>query len=874
MSEIEHRPLDRGAGPLLRGWRLGEREGEGGKWVAINPRTLPLAARLVVLSTISPNALDIPAATGALTVAPNPLAALFDGVDALATWPSSDIPIGVPFGAPVQRSSPRRAQSTSQAQPKSPLSESPRSADLRLEMTPDRSDESPRASGPADRSPAAPTPSAQPFATLAESPAPSPDGRSSAAEAAQRLLAAGGKPTLAVTNLREPPPQMVGENSGGLGPLTESSRGEAASPLDNWPADPATPKPFWWVESATEPPSEAGLAAQPAISARPQQRRTAAASPTTAVNEAERGASPLSYRSLSALAPNDSGALAAESAVPNPPSQLNDVSGVSPVSGGVAAWPGDPVAGDAGPVAGAGFGDAAEVRRANIARVLEAGGGRPTVVVSGVSGPGPVVSPSPLAPVAVPGSAPSPASGLGVSPVSGGVAAWPGDPVAGDAGPVAGAGFGDAAEVRRANIARVLEAGGGRPTVVVSGVSGPGPVVSPSPLAPVAVPGSAPSPASGLGVSPVSGGVAAWPGDLILDKGPVAWGRDKQSTQPTGERAPVQAAQFEGDFPSKITQSVSVRRAGEATPRLLEQRSAAERSRISQADMARVTELPNGQPTGSVRDEPTATLFGLSPQGRAESASVADPQVRRISEQGLRLGLGAATEIRSSQLARTAEPITPASWPSATFGQFAPSSASATPSARPTVAESVASRSLRREQPGVLGRQASAVDRSGGAGSLLGSPAVDRGLGAVSVPSAVSPDSGTVSAENLVARLQRRAPQPQPGRAQRERPQSPASTPQRGAPPNQRSVSVPPVLGNGVTGLSVSSASSNAAKKSETIRRSPTESGSGTDAADEPSNDLDIDALTDEIERRLQRRLKLGFDRRGGFRGGGRSWPR
>ena len=35
-----------------------------------------------------------------------------------------------------------------------------------------------------------------------------------------------------------------------------------------------------------------------------------------------------------------------------------------------------------------------------------------------------------------------------------------------------------------------------------------------------------------------------------------------------------------------------------------------------------------------------------------------------------------------------------------------------------------------------------------------------------------------------------------------------------------------------------------------------------------------IEALTDEIERRLQRRLRLGFDRRGGFRGGGRSWPR
>ena len=84
MSEVEHRPLDRGAGPLLRGWRLGEREGEGGKWAAINPHTLPLAARLAVLSTISPNALDIPAATGTLPVAPNPLAALFDNHDVLA----------------------------------------------------------------------------------------------------------------------------------------------------------------------------------------------------------------------------------------------------------------------------------------------------------------------------------------------------------------------------------------------------------------------------------------------------------------------------------------------------------------------------------------------------------------------------------------------------------------------------------------------------------------------------------------------------------------------------------------------------------------------------------------------------------------------
>ena len=250
MSEVEHRPLDRGAGPLLRGWRLGEREGEGGKWAAINPHRLPLAARLAVLSTISPNALDIPAATGTLPVAPNPLAALFDNHDVLATWPSADTPIGVPFGAPVQRSSVRRAWSSSGAQPASPSSAQLRTADLRAEVPSNQSGAAQRAEGPTQRSSAGPAPSAPPPAAPVEPLAPSSDGRLSVAEVAQRLLAAGGKPTLAVTTRREPPPQVVDENAEGPGPLIESSRAEVAGPFDNWPSDPPPLSPsgrFVWA---------------------------------------------------------------------------------------------------------------------------------------------------------------------------------------------------------------------------------------------------------------------------------------------------------------------------------------------------------------------------------------------------------------------------------------------------------------------------------------------------------------------------------------------------------------------------------------------------------------------------------------------------
>ena len=680
MSEVEHRPLDRGAGPLLRGWRFGEREGEGGKWAAINPHTLPLAARLAVLSTISPNALDIAAATGTLPVAPNPLAALFDNHDVLATWPSADTPIGVPFGAPIQRSSVRRVRSSSGAQPASPSSAQLRTADLRAEVPSNQSGAAQRAEGPTQRSSAGPAPSAPPPAAPVEPLAPSSDGRLSVAEVAQRLLAAGGKPTLAVTTRREPPPQVVDENAEGPGPLIESSRAEVAGPFDNWPSDPPPLSPSGWVESAPGQPGEAGPAAQSSKNSSPQQRQAAPA-----------------------------------------------------------------------PAASSGA-----------ASVVEQ----------------------------VPASERPPAS----------------------------------------------------------------------------------SPVSGPGGSSVSGGVAAWPGDPLVGRGRAPGGGDGRSSQRTGERIADRTTQSEARFPGANRQPEPVRQAGEAILKSRESQAAAERSRVSTTDVAGTTEPPNSLPPRPVSADPAATSGGLPPQGGAEVAPAANPTVRRASEQVLGLGFGAAAEVGFSALARTPERMTSASRPRGVPGQLAPSSASAPPPARPTVAESVASRSARREQPGVLGQQAPVVDRSGGAGSSLGSPVVDRERGAGSMPSAVVPDSGTVSAESLVARLQGRGPQT--GRAKRQTPPSPASTPQPSTPVNQRSVPVPSVRGPSVAAPPVSSASPSVSMKSETIRRSPADSGSDSGDSDEPSNDFDIDALTDEIERRLQRRLRLGFDRRGGFRGGGRSWPR
>ena len=193
-----------------------------------------------------------------------------------------------------------------------------------------------------------------------------------------------------------------------------------------------------------------------------------------------------------------------------------------------------------------------------------------------------------------------------------------------------------------------------------------------------------------------------------------------------------------------------------------------------------------------------------------------------------------------------------------------------------TVAESAALRSVRREQPGVLGRQTPVVDRSAGSRPSSNSPdlssftATSQAPG--SVPGSASSDSDAVTADGLVARLQGRTPRLD--RAQRETPPVRASTPQRSATSNQRTASVPAVRKPSVTTPSTSSSSADASMRSETIRRSPDESGSDFGSIDQPSNDIDIDALADEIERRLQRRLRLGFDRRGGFRGGGRSWPR
>ena len=536
------------------------------------------------------------------------------------------------------------------------------------------------------------------------------------------------------------------------------------------------------------------------------------------------------------------------------------------------------------------------------------------------------------------------------------------------------------------------------------------------------VPASERPPAS----SPVSGGVAAWPGDPLVDRGRVAGGGDGRSPQRTGERIADRTTQSEASFPGADRQPEPVGQAGEAILKSRESRTAAERSRVSTTDLAGTTKPPNSLPPRPAGADPAVTFGGLPPQGGAEAASAANPTARRAPEKVLGLGLRAAAQVGSPALERTPAQMTSASQLRGVPGQSAPSSVSAPPSARPTVAESVASRSARREQPGVLGQQAPVVDRSegagsslgspvvdrergagsmpsavvpdsgtvsaeslaaqpqrrtarptvaesvasrsarreqpgvlgqqapvvdrsegagsslgspvvdrergagsmpsavvpdsgtvsaeslaaqpqrrtarptvaesvasrsarreqpgvlgqqapvvdrsGGAGSSLGSPVVDRERGAGSMPSAVVPDSGTVSAESLVARLQGRGPQT--GRAKRQTPPSPASTPQPSTPVNQRSVPVPSVRGPSVAAPPVSSASPSVSMKSETIRRSPADSGSDSGDSDEPSNDFDIDALTDEIERRLQRRLRLGFDRRGGFRGGGRSWPR
>ena len=245
--------------------------------------------------------------------------------------------------------------------------------------------------------------------------------------------------------------------------------------------------------------------------------------------------------------------------------------------------------------------------------------------------------------------------------MSGGVAAWPGDPVggapSGDAasGGAPSGGVDAVAEVRRANIARVLEAGGGRPSVVVSGGPGPGSVVAPAPSpAPAAssraasvveqVPASerppASSPVSGPGGSSVSGGVAAWPGDPLVDRGRVAGGGDGRSPQRTGERITDRTTQSEARFPGADRQPEPVGQAGEAILKSRESQAAAERSRVSTTDLAGTTKPPNSLPPRPVSADPAATFGGLPPQGGAEAASAANPTVRRAPEQVLGLGLG------------------------------------------------------------------------------------------------------------------------------------------------------------------------------------------------------------------------------------------
>ena len=257
----------------------------------------------------------------------------------------------------------------------------------------------------------------------------------------------------------------------------------------------------------------------------------------------------------------------------------------------------------------------------------------------------------------------------------------------------------------------------------------------------------------------MSGGVAAWPGDPLADRGRVAGGGDGRSPQRTGERITDRTTQSEASFPGADRQPEPVGQAGEAIRKSRESRPAAERSRVSTTDLAGTTKPPNSLPPRPAGADPAVTFGGLPPQGGAEAASAANPTARRAPEQVLGLGLRAAAQVGSPAPARTLERMTSASRPAGCLASWLRHRLPR-PHQRSRVAESVASRSARREQPGVLGQQAPVVDRSGGAGSSLGSPVVDRERGAGSMPAAVVPDSGTVSAESLVAQPQRSPARP------------------------------------------------------------------------------------------------------------------
>jgi len=807
MSEVERGPLARGAGALLRGWRSDERDDEGGGWLPLGPHTLPLAAGSAILSTATLDPPDMLTATDVLPVAPNPLAALFDDHSLLTTWPTGETPVGIPFGGPVRVSSARRASYTPPAPPRT------EGETLSGETNPSRFSSPTGALGSVDRPVPSPSRSAQPAPTPREPPAPAPEGRLSAAEAAQRLLAAGGRPTLALTARRDPAPQEPGSRTEGSGPLPEGRLSVVALPSDIQPVGPATPDRSGWVDPGTQRPGEARPAAQPPMNTAPEYSRTRNASPTSASAAPERRTSsvrPLRSPGAATAAIRASGAASTVPVPAGSPARPTAPGGSSGSSGVV--WPGDP------------------------------------------SVDGDVES--------VPGS--SPAFEVGA------------------AGSVAGG----AAEARRANIARVLKADGGRATVAVTGVSAPAaspaptPVPAGSPARPTApgvpVPAGSPARPTAPGGSSGSSGVV-WPGDPSVDEGLVGTRREPSNPVDRTQRESTDSPATRYQPVSSITaiQPNSVRRVPGETPITVEPSPAAERPASRTADLDGTTGGANtaGEPVPAKPMPPPASR---PLQRSTGTGSALNPNMRRVSEHGLGIGLDLIARLDPSSPETNAERMNPASRPSRTVTEGVASFKSAPTPLRSAVVESAALRSVRREQPGVLGRQTPVVDRSAGSRPSSNSPdlssftATSQAPG--SVPGSASSDSDAVTADGLVARLQGRTPRLD--RAQRETPPVRASTPQRSATSNQRTASVPAVRKPSVTTPSTSSSSADASMRSETIRRSPDESGSDFGSIDQPSNDIDIDALADEIERRLQRRLRLGFDRRGGFRGGGRSWPR
>ena len=198
------------------------------------------------------------------------------------------------------------------------------------------------------------------------------------------------------------------------------------------------------------------------------------------------------------------------------------------------------------------------------------------------------------------------------------------------------------------------------------------------------------------------------------------------------------------------------------------------------------------------------------------------------------------------------------------------------PLERGTVGNGASARLARTEQPGVLSQDRSGF-RPGPPRSL---PQQDAGSGGTrrsgQAPAALDASSSdsTIRAADLAARIRG---------TQSAAPTTGGAVAGGGSLSGNGVGSAPPNRGQSggsssgganrggarATGGASRSATPHISMQSEMIRRAPADEPN--EAPDQPA--VDVDAIVDEVERRLQRRLRLGFDRRGGLRGGGPSWP-